>query len=88
MSNPMDLTNAVVLHTLEDGTLEIMSTSTARIIIVDDQVSEMHQYVVHDKPSALRGFFTEDELRTMPVKYAADEYPADASPRPHLTLVK
>ena len=88
MSNPMDLTNAVVLHTQEDGSLEIMSTSTARIIIVDDQINDMHEYVVHDKPGALRGFFTEDELRSMPVKHAADEYHDDAPRRPHLTLVE
>ena len=86
--NPLDLTNAIVLHRLENGELDIMSTSTARIIVVDEQINDMHEYIVHDAPSMLSGFFEEDELRNMPVKFADDEYEEDAPRKPNLTLVK
>ena len=82
----LDLTNAVVVHIMENGEVESMSSSTARIIIVDERVGE--EYEVQngiDKPSFLREFLGEN-ADFMPVKnQGVDDEP---QARPELKLVE
>ena len=83
----LDLTNAVVIHRMPNGEIETMSSSTARIIIIDEQTGQ--EYEVQngiDKPSFLREFLGPD-ADFLPVRNQNTDEVTEKE-RPALSLVE
>ncbi len=87
MKRPVDLSNCVIIHVMENGEFDIISSAMARIIVVNDKDNEEYEYRVHDKPSLLRDFMG-DSVNNLTVVHAEEEYHEDAPISPsHLRVV-